>query len=110
MPIINQQRKQEKRKYESSKRDNLNTKAVYNTGTWRKLRLLFLSEHPLCDRCIKVGKINSAIDVHHIIPINLGKTLTEKRTLGFDYNNLEGLCRDCHKEHHRNKKMVKNTI
>lgn len=105
-PIINK-RIQEKRKYESNKRDNLNTKAVYNTGTWRKLRLEYLSKNPLCKRCEAKGKINSAVEVHHVVEIDKGRTLSEKQTLGFDLNNLEGLCSKCHIEHHKIKRGLK---
>jgi 5-methylcytosine-specific restriction protein A len=108
MPLLNRPKKQEKREYTSSKRDNANHHAVYNTGTWRKLRLWYLSEHPLCERCLKEkGKIQSAIDVHHKIEIDKGHTLMEKRTLGFDVENLESLCKDCHKEEHKKRRLNK---
>ncbi|MZQ50431.1 MAG: hypothetical protein GT598_15645 [Bacteroidales bacterium] len=102
MPTIFLNKKKYKKEKETSKRDNLNHKAVYNTRKWRELRLQFLIENPLCKRCIKENKFNSAVEVHHIIPISTVNTLLEKRTLGYDWNNLEGLCSKHHKEAHKN--------
>jgi hypothetical protein len=31
----------------------------------------------------------------------------EKRTLGFDVENLESLCKDCHKEEHKKRRLNK---
>lgn len=107
MPTINlNKKKKEKRIKETDKRDNLNHKAVYNTRTWRKLRLQFLMEHPLCQECLKEDKITSAIEVHHIIPISSVSTIEEKKTLGFNWNNLKGLCDKHHKEAHKNYKEL----
>ena len=107
MPLLKKIKEQVKRQYTSDKRTSANHHAVYNTGTWRKLRLWWLSEHPLCARCLNVGKFVSAIDVHHIIEIDKGATLMEKRTLGFDAENLESLCKDCHKEEHKKRRQNK---
>lgn len=103
MPLINNIIRTFKRKYDSNKRDNLNAVAVYNTGTWRKLRVEYLKEHPLCGRCEKKGFLKLAEHVHHIVELSNGKNLMEKRTIGFDMNNLEGLCKECHTQHHINK-------
>jgi 5-methylcytosine-specific restriction enzyme A len=106
-PIINKSLKREKRETVSNKRDNLNNIAVYNTHTWRILRILYLSENPLCKRCLKKGLIVPAAHVHHIIEISNGKTIKEKQQLGFDMTNLEGLCQEHHTEHHNNKRRSK---
>ena len=39
---------------------------IYNTSTWQKLRQNYLSQHPLCEECLKKGIIRSAKDIHHI--------------------------------------------
>lgn len=88
----------------SDKRHNDNYKAVYNTTTWRKLRLFYLQEHPLCEICKEKGKLTPAVEVHHKVEIDRGQTLMEKKTIGYDYNNLQALCKDCHHEHHYNKR------
>jgi 5-methylcytosine-specific restriction endonuclease McrA len=51
------------------------------------LRLLKLSEKPLCETCNK-----PAVLVDHIKPITLDNT-----ELFFDYNNLQSLCDSCHR-------------
>lgn len=50
---------------------------------WRRLRLMFLHEHPLCALC---GA--PATEVDHIIPIRLGGSN--------DAANLQALCKPCH--------------
>lgn len=101
MPIINKTYKKttEKRKYQT-KRDNLNHK-VYNSDIWRKLRIMYLSEHPLCERCLEKDKIITAEHVHHKVEIDRGNNIIEKKTIGYNYENLQALCKDCHKEIHK---------
>ncbi len=102
MPTIFLNKKKYVKVKETNKRDNLNHKAVYNTRTWRKIRLQYLMENPLCVECMKEDKITSAVEVHHIIPISTVDTIAEKRKLGFDWKNLKGLCDEHHKEEHKN--------
>lgn len=82
----------------SSKQGNIIHSLVYNTESWRRLRINYLMLHPVCEQC------NNALatDVHHKIEISKGKTDSEKRQLGFDENNLMALCKDCHKAKHNN--------
>jgi len=104
MPIL---RKIDNRNREyTAKKDNINYKAVYNTSTWRKLRLLYLSENPLCEKCIKKDKITPATQVHHIIPIDEGNSISEKKTLGYNWDNLEALCEECHQAEHKKRHKV----
>jgi 5-methylcytosine-specific restriction enzyme A len=108
MPRLRKIIKNYKRLRESSKKDNLNHK-VYNTNTWRKLRLEYLKANPLCSECLKKGKLSSACEAHHIVPISTGKGLIEKMEIGYDYLNLKGLCNDCHKmEHQKLRNISKN--
>lgn len=102
MPTINLPKKVKyKKAKETNKKDNENNKFVYNTPTWRTLRLNYLMENPLCVRCEKNGLIVSAVEVHHITPISSGKDILNKKTLGFNWNNLKSLCKECHKIEHR---------
>lgn len=80
----------------TSKNENLIHSTVYNTTAWKKLRIDYLSLHPVCERCDKC----LAIDVHHKTEISTGKNESEYKQLGFDANNLMALCRQCHKEIH----------
>ena len=55
---------------------------------WRRLRLAFLSQHPLCEECQRRGRIVAATDVDHIVP---------RRQGGSDEaSNLQALCHECH--------------
>jgi 5-methylcytosine-specific restriction protein A len=56
---------------------------------WRKVRLSYLREHPLCERCEERGKIKAAEMVHHKVPIKQGGARLDKR-------NLMALCDACH--------------
>ena len=68
-----------------------------------------MQQHPLCERCIEEGEaagisggyIRSAVDCHHIIPIERAKTEQEMERLAFDPNNLRALCIECHIKTHQ---------
>ena len=82
---------------------------LLNDRRWRELRIAYLREHPLCERCIREGKaagvpegyITPAIDVHHRVPVETAKTLQEMERLAYDWNNLEALCIACHCKTHQ---------
>jgi 5-methylcytosine-specific restriction protein A len=101
MTIINKNIRKYEKRVHTDKKHNPNNQAVYNTRTWKILRLNWLAENPLCTRCKKNGILVSAVEVHHIIPISSGKDLGEKQALGFNVDNLESLCNSCHKHHHK---------
>jgi len=55
---------------------------------WRKLRAMQLRRQPLCEQCIKNGRIVTATEVHHI---------EAKRDGGPDaFENFMSLCKSCH--------------
>ena len=43
----------------------LNHTKVYG-HTWRKIRNLYISKHPLCEECLKIDRLVPADEVHHI--------------------------------------------
>ena len=52
-----------------------------------------LAAHPLCEMCLKEGRLTPVDEVHHIVPISQGGTHAR--------DNLMSLCRSCHtKIHH----------
>lgn len=63
---------------------------IYNTKAWQVLRLTALErDRWLCQECLRQGIYTSATDVDHIVPRSLGGS--------DDLENLQSLCRDCHK-------------
>lgn len=98
-----------------------NPKHVYyvsllNSKDWQGvngLRARTLRAHPLCQMCEKEGIVKSAVDVHHIKPVEgigrryqFGETLPESvkeamRRRCFDPNNVIALCIPCHIKIHR---------
>lgn len=64
----------------------------YNNTKWRKLRIEFLKLHPLCEQCLREGRVTSADQVHHKrSPFNY-KEKTINWDLGLDPDNLESIC------------------
>jgi len=59
---------------------------------WKRIRDRYAREHPLCEWCEKNGRLTSAEEVHHILPISLGGT--------HDKSNLMSLCKSCHNKIH----------
>jgi hypothetical protein len=62
---------------------------LYKTARWRKLRAQQLSDHPLCNRHLKRGRVLKATTVHHV------ETHRGDEALFFG-GPFESLCVDCH--------------
>lgn len=105
MPWINLPEKKErkiiKKCKHSNKKDNDIHKYVYNTNLWREIRLEYLKENALCERCKENNILKLAVLVHHKYEISNGVNINEIKAIGFDWNNLQALCSDCHKEVHK---------
>lgn len=59
---------------------------------WKRIRDRYVAKHPLCEMCLKEGRMTPVEEVHHILPINRGGT--------HDEANLMSLCRSCHNKVH----------
>lgn len=59
---------------------------------WRRIRNRYVAKHPLCERCLKKGRITPVEEVHHILPVNRGGTNEE--------SNLMSVCKRCHNQIH----------
>ena len=57
---------------------------------WQKARKRFLASHPLCEECLKNGRVTAATDVDHIVAHRGDETLF------WDRNNWRALCHSCH--------------
>lgn len=62
------------------------SQALYNTKRWREMRLAQLRKQPLCERCLKEGRVTHARVADHVKPHNGDERLF------FDANNLQSLC------------------
>ena len=73
---------------------------MLNSKRWKQLRMWKLNKNPLCELCEKKGLVVSAIDVHHIKPVEKCAD-QEMEHRCFNPNNLISLCIECHIEVHR---------
>ena len=75
----------------------------YKSWPWRRCRDGYLkSVGGLCERCLKIGLIVPADQVHHKIRLTLDNLNNTAVTLNWD--NLEALCLDCHQKEHETPK------
>lgn len=68
-------------------------------GKWRKARLLYLADNPLCVFCSDRGIVEAATVVDHIIPHKGDQKLFWKQS------NWQPLCTTCH---NKIKKIIEN--
>ena len=100
MPTINKPQKKISAKKNNTDMRLLRQKA-YRLPAWRKMRDSYMKEHPICEECLKLGKVTAAEDVHHKLSpfrngeINWGVLLS--------YDNLESVCKECHARIHNEK-------
>lgn len=60
---------------------------------WKRIRDRYVAAHPLCEMCLKEGRLTPVEEVHHIVPLSQGGTHRN--------DNLMSLCQSCHtKLHH----------
>lgn len=69
-------------------------KKAYNSTKWKKLRLTYLMQHPMCEECER----NPAEDVHHLKSFIVDNEIDWNLLL--DDNNLKALCKCCHSDIH----------
>jgi len=55
---------------------------------WKNIRDLYISKHPLCERCLLRDRLVPATEVHHIRPLTSGGDNSD--------DNLMSLCKSCH--------------
>ena len=72
----------------------INTSAVpMSTASTAEHGSVSVTEHPLCEMCLKEGRLTPVQEVHHILPVSKGGTHARE--------NLMSLCQSCHtKIHH----------
>ncbi len=60
--------------------------------SWQRIRKAYAEQHPLCEECLKEGRLVPVEQVHHIVPLSEGGTN--------DFSNLRSLCQSCHSRLH----------
>ena len=60
---------------------------------WQKARATYLTSHPLCVMCRKLGKVTAASVVDHIKPHR------GDQSLFWNKENWQALCKPCHDRH-----------
>lgn len=87
---------------------------LLNSKRWKDLRASYMSQHPLCERCLEEGRasgipegyVTPAVDCHHIVPVESATSYDEMVRLAYNPNNLRALCISCHQRTHQ--EMGKN--
>lgn len=87
-----------------------NSSRFYNNLSWKRLRNYYYTRHPICEECIKHGKVNPTEEIHHKIPFLIGNTEEERWRLFLDENNLMSLCSSCHDKLHLKGKRYKMNV
>lgn len=64
--------------------------AFYKSKSWTQLRNEYISEHPLCVRCLAYGKLTAGKIVDHKRP------RSERPDLELEWDNLQTMCHACH--------------
>lgn len=68
----------------------------YGRPAWINTREHYFSRHPLCECCMKMGRVVPAAHVHHRRRFLSGATESERSALLIDEKNLMSLCPTCH--------------
>jgi 5-methylcytosine-specific restriction endonuclease McrA len=61
---------------------------------WKQLSERYRAHYPLCEDCLKQGKVTPSSEVHHIVPIAVDQS--QRLT----WTNLVALCNTCHDGRH----------
>ena len=84
--VAEEKRLEEQRRYNRYERS---PEIVRQYGArWRRIRAEYVALHPLCEQCLKEGRMVPVEEVHHIKPIKDGGT--------HRFDNLMSLCQSCH--------------
>ena len=100
MPTIFLNKKPKLKYYYAKNERNAEIQRIYNSKNYKKLRLYYLQNNPLCEQHLKNGLYISGAEVHHKREISSGVTIDDKLKLALDYNNLQTLCLECHHKEH----------
>ena len=75
---------------------------LLNDKRWKLLRAaVFRRTNGLCEMCLKEGIYRPGVDVHHIKPVESGRTVMEMEQLCYNPANVMLLCVPCHIKVHQ---------
>ena len=74
----------------------------YRSHEWRRCRAAYAKKVIYCERCLKKGLTVPGVEVHHKIRLT-PENLTDP-SISMNWENLELLCEDCHKEEHNKRR------
>jgi len=61
---------------------------------WKDLSERYRAQYPLCEDCLKAGRVRPSSEVHHVVPISV------EPSLRLEWTNLVALCANCHADRH----------
>jgi 5-methylcytosine-specific restriction protein A len=64
----------------------------YTSQRWQRLRKFKLQQNPLCELCLKQGRLEVATTVHHLVAVTAGGDAFPA------IDKLESLCASCHNQ------------
>lgn len=73
----------------------------YGDKRWKDLRNMYLQEHPLCEECLRYGRVVPGEHVHHKSFFASDDIEEHRWTKLLDWNNLKTLCKTCHSNIHK---------
>jgi 5-methylcytosine-specific restriction endonuclease McrA len=85
---------------------------LLNSRRWLEVKaIVWKRAQGLCERCKAEGFITPGVDVHHIKPVETGRTVQEMERLAYNPNNCQLLCVPCHiKVHHEMRTHTKEKV
>ena len=83
--------------------------SFYKSALWTRCRNEYAASVGwLCEDCLKKGLIVPLEEVHHITELTPENINDQRITIGWD--NLVGLCRECHRARHLNREPRRYTV
>jgi 5-methylcytosine-specific restriction protein A len=79
---------------------------VYNSKLWKDAREAALMKNPFCSECEKIGALNPATEVDHVVPLSELMNREDASELMFGEENLNPLC----KYHHSQKSYTEGLM
>lgn len=84
---------------------------LYQSRRWKEVRIYMVQKYPLCQDCLKAGKITATQEVHHLkSPFVKGLTPEEKERRAYDEDNLVCLCSECHWRRHHPEGIIQDKL